>query len=203
LVRRLSPDTKVVVRSLGNKPAVFERGPDVARELVETDHCDLVLIVWDLKPLWERPGSCVNEADHFRSAVSGMNQTIIDRIRLLCLTYELETWLLADPAALKAHLSTAAHPARLRRINDPSSHADAKAVIDGECIRHRGRGRRYTDYREAILIARRWDSTARLRAVSSFSRFLDLVTGNPAAEFVLGGDACNDLCHAGAMMGRQ
>lgn len=84
LVRRLAPETKVVVRTLGNKRAVFERGMDVAKSLVETDGCDLVLIVWDLKPLFEDAGNCVDETNEMKSNLSGLpNETCI-RIKLLC-----------------------------------------------------------------------------------------------------------------------
>jgi len=105
LVRRLSPTTEVVTRSLGNKLAVEERCADVAEALIDKDHCDLVLIVWDLKPLWKKPGSCITETNNINAKLEGLPNAKQSKIKLLCITHELETWLLADQSAIREHLS--------------------------------------------------------------------------------------------------
>lgn len=201
LVRRLSPETKVLVRTQGNKPAVFERGADVAKSLVETDGCDLVLIVWDLKPLFEAAGNCVDEANELRENLSGLPSVTRKRVKLLCLSYELETWLLADAAAVRDHLSTPAHPCKWKRIKNPESFTDAKSALNKVCKDFRGR--RYEDFREAIQIASLWTTTTKFRGIRSFERFSDLLTGNPSSEFQKDGSVCADLCHSGRMMGKN
>lgn len=201
LVRRLSPETKVLVRTQGNKPAVFERGADVAKALVEKDGCDLVLIVWDLKPLFEEAGNCVDEANDLKANLSGLSNATRRRIKLLCLTYELETWLLADAAAVKDYLSTSTRACNWRRSRAPESFTDAKSALNKVCKDFRGR--RYEDFREAIQIASRWTTTTKFRGVQSFERFAGLLTGNPASEFQQDGKACADLCHSGHMMGKN
>jgi hypothetical protein len=207
LVRRLSPETQVVTRSRGNKRAIFNEGLETAQALVEVDRCDLVLVQWDTKPYWEGPPaarSCEDEAGELREKLAALpdcSEATKQKIRLLCLSVELETWLLADPAAIREHLSTATHPCKWKGAT-PASVTDAKATLDMLCIAHRGRGRRYSDFSEAAKIARRWNTTRKLRKVSSFARFANLLTGKADAEFVADGSVCNDLCHAGAMMGR-
>lgn len=203
LVRRLSPGTEVIVRTMGNKEALFERGADVARDLVDIDGCDLVLIVWDLKPPWDKPRSCVNETQRLLDQLAPMPNPPRSQIRLLCLSYELETWLLADASAVQEHLSTAAHPVKIRAIKKLEQVQDPKALLDKLCTDHRGASRRYVDFREAIQIARRWTSSVPLCRITSFARFLTLLTGTPNTAFQHSGDVCNDLVHGAAMMGRR
>jgi len=193
--------TEVIVRTLGNKPAVFERGASVAQTLVELDNCDLVLIVWDLKPPLDSPASCMSEADRLRASISGIPSTIKCKIKLLCLTYELEAWLLADDSAVRKYLSKPTHPCKWRLRGSPDSFDDAKAVLIG--VFRDFRGLRYEDFREAIKIASRWTTTAKLRRIHSFGYFVELLTGSPASEFQQDGSVCADLCHSGSMMGRN
>ena len=199
LVRRLSPETEVLTRSLGNKPAIFERGPDVAKALVETDKCDLVMIVWDLKPLWEKPGSCKTEAQTLRLNLDGLPAATRSKIRLLCLTYELETWLLADDAAVRDYLSKEAHPCTWQ-VSKPASYQDAKAQLNR--VFSEFRGRRYEDFSEAIKVASKWTSTTKLRKIPSFKRFCVLLTGNKAVDFQKGAEVCGDLRQDALKMGR-
>jgi hypothetical protein len=60
----------------------------------------------------------------------------------------------------------------------------------------------YEDYREAIRLVQRWPDTSRVGAVDSFTRFSKLLTGNAKAAFQQCGDACADLVHQAAQMGR-
>ena len=137
-VLRLSPETEVITRSLGNKPAIFGRGPDVAKALVETDKCDLVMIVWDLKPQWEKPGSCKTEATTLRLNFDGLPAATKSKISLLCLTFELEAWLLTDDAAVRDYLSKEAHPCTWQ-VSKPASYQDAKAQLNKVFSEFRGR----------------------------------------------------------------
>jgi len=201
LVRRLSPETKVLVRTQGNKPAVFERGADVAKSLVETDGCDLVLVVWDLKPLFEDAGNCVDETDDLKANLAGLPPETRKRVKLLCLSYELETWLLADAEAVRGHLSKPTRPCKWKGSKSPETFSDAKSTLNK--VFKDFRGQRYEDFREAIQIASRWSTTTKFRGVSSFERFVNLLTGDPASDFQLDGSVCDDLCHSGQMMGRN
>jgi len=203
LARRLTPGISVQCASLGSKKKVFTDGPEAASRLIESSACDLVLIVWDLKPYWQGATAlnCEAEADELRAKLKGMKKNTADKVKLLCLTWELETWLIADARAVNAHLSTPAHKAKFK-CSSPLSKNDAKAFLDRECKKHRGKTRRYVDVREAIQIAQLISDTHRVRSIPSFRRFVRLICGEPLADFQQGGDACNDLSFRSRQLGR-
>jgi len=199
--RRLAPGIHVQSTALGSKKELFNNGTEAAAELVESSKCDLVLIAWDLKPYWGKVApNCEAEADELREKIKSLAPATAARIKLLCLTWELETWLIADPRAVNAHLSTPAHRSNFR-CNSPLTKDDAKAFLDGECRKHRGRSRRYVDFREAIQIAQLIPDTSKIKDVPSFQRFSKLVSG-ATDKFKQAGNACDDLAHQAFRMGR-
>ena len=204
LARRLVPTIQVQAVALGSKAEVFLKGVDTAQRLAETSQCDLVLIVWDLKPYWESAAeqSCEAETQEMLNSLAKLPAATRRRIRLLCLTWEIETWLIADERAISEHLSTKAHKVRFRCKN-PLSKTDPKAVLDRECKRYRGKSQRYLAVREAIQIAQCIHDTHRVRQIPSFTRFASIVCGNPRADFQLCGDACNDLAYRAQQIGRM
>jgi hypothetical protein len=203
LARRLAPDVTVQAAGLGSKAQVFLKGPETAVELVEASGCDRVFVVWDLKPYWQGAAAlnCEAEADELRAKLKGMKKSTAGKVKLLCLTWELETWLIADARAVSAHLSTPAHKAKFK-CSSPLSKNDAWAFLDREFRKLRGHSRGYVDYREAIQIAQLIPDTHRTRSIPSFKRFVRLVCGNPLADFRQCGDACNDLAHQAQQLGR-
>lgn len=202
LARRLRPGIEISPASLGSKEQVFLKGVEAAQELVESSGCDLVLIVWDLKPYWNTSArNCEAEARELREKIAALPVATGAKIKSLCLTWELETWLIADPRAVNAHLSTAAHKSKFKCAN-PASKNDAKAFLDGVCKSHRGKSRRYEGVREAIKIARLIPDTSKVQAIPSFCRFSRFVAGVGDAPFKQSGDACNDLAHQALILGR-
>jgi hypothetical protein len=204
LARRLAPGITVEAVALGSKAQVFLKGPEAAAELVETSGCDLVLIVWDLKPYWEKAAAknCEAETEELRAKLTSLKRTTAGKVRLLCLTWELETWLIADARAVRDHLSTPARKSKFK-CNSPLSKDDSWAFLDKECQKHRGKSRPYEDFREAIRIARLIPDTHKTRSIPSFKRFVRLVSGNPLADFQQCGDACNDLVYQAQQLGRR
>lgn len=139
LARRLSAPGKepeVIPLCLGNKRRLMEDSVSRAEVLVSLEQCDLVLIVWDLKPLWEEPPAkkCADEAALLRSRIADLNPAVRPRIRLLCLTWELETWLIAEDRAVRDYLSKPAHPsnfkapANLDTVTDPKSYLSKQGI---------------------------------------------------------------------------
>lgn len=205
LIKRLSPATTVLSRPQGSKPAVYLNAADVATKLVESDHCDLVLIVWDQKPLWKdeekniTAKNCKDERLLMLASLQNLPSTIMSRVKLLCISAELETWLLADDAAMRNFFSTKAHPCKWKGIKyDPN--LDAKAALI--TLSTKIRGRKYSEFTEAIRIARMIENTRKLRKIASFARLSSLITGNPKADFVQDSTVCNDLAHQPTRTGR-
>jgi hypothetical protein len=183
---------------------VFNHGPEAAASLVEASECDLVLIVWDLKPYWQRAKqkTCQAEVAELRPKLDNLPRATAAKIRLLCLTWELETWLIADDRAVRAHLSTDAHKLKYK-CRSPMDKHDAKAFLDGVCKTQRGRSRRYVDVREAIQIAQQIPDTTKIQGIPSYGRFAGLVCGNSNAAFQQCGDVCNDLAYQAQQLGRR
>jgi hypothetical protein len=196
--RRLQPGVTVQANALGDKPTVFSKGVETAQKLVEASRCDKVLIVWDLKPYFEGPPParrCQDEAAILRDRLQAVPAATRRKISLLCLTWEIETWLLADAAAVRSHLSTDAHRCYFK-CGNPLAKSNAKATLDKACKTQRGKASGYTDFRDAIRIACQITRTNKLRRVPSFARFSYLISGNQNAEFQVSSDACSDLIHA-------
>jgi hypothetical protein len=194
--RRLKPEIAVHAAPMGSKEVLFSAGVEAAENLVQSSGCDLAIIVWDLKPYWEDAPeeTCESEAELLRAKLAGLDPVIRPKIRLLCITWELETWFIANPAAIQEHLSTKTKKARFT-CSKPLSKIDPKAVLIKEFRKFRGPSRHYDDLREAIQIARLIKNTSKLRKIDSFARFSGLITGDPQADFASTGDACDDLSH--------
>lgn len=207
LVRRLSPDTKVLAKALGSKKGIHAKAADVATELVDVDQCELVLIVWDQRPFWEDEltgvvaKNCRDERAMMLDHLKGLTESVASRVRLLCISAELETWLLADDSAVREYYSSASHKCKWKGIKyDPNGNAKGELIALSK--KHRGHGGRYSDFFEAIRIARLIKTTKNLRSIPSFKRFLKLLTENPNQEFLHDGSVCGNLSHQTAMKGR-
>lgn len=202
MARRLLPDISVQCASLGSKKQVFLKGPEAAEQLATASACDLVLIIWDLKPYWEEAlaNTCKAEVADLRTKLNGLHEKVKAKIELICLTWELETWLIADDRAINKHLSTPAHKTKFK-CRSPLDKHDAKAFLDGVCKEHRGRSLRYVDVREAIQIAQQIPDTRKIQGIPSFRRFANFVCGSPRADFKQAGDVCNDLGYQAKRLG--
>jgi len=201
--RRLNPNVKVNAAPMGSKAGLFSSGVEAAEDLIRSSGCDMAIIVWDLKPYWEDvpAASCESETGLLRNKLAGLDSDIRSKIKLLCITWELESWFLANPGAIQEHLSTKARRASFK-CSKPLSKTDPKAVLIREFRKFRGATRHYGDLREAIQIARRIQNTKKLNKIDSFARFSSLITGNREADFLSTGDACKDLTYQAATMGR-
>lgn len=156
LVRRLSPGTALEFATMGSKAGLFIRGVDAARDLIEAGNCALALIVWDLKPLWGGPPlakKCEDEAAQLREKLLCVPEAMRGKIRLLCLTYELETWLMTEDRAVREYLSTPSHPFKFKAPGNPLSKSDPKQILNAAS--KEAKGQKYVDYLEAIRLVQR------------------------------------------------
>lgn len=202
LVRRLSPGTAVKAVTMGSKSGMLLRAAETAQELIETEKCDQVIIVWDYKPPFEGPPPakrCEDETALMKKTLEGLPQSLQKKVRLLCLVHELETWLITEDQAVRDYLSTDAHKCKYKAPK-PHSKTDPKAFLSSEFRAFRGT--RYEDFKEAIRLVVRWQDTRKVGKLDSFQRFSKLVTGNPKADFQRCGDVCNDLAYQATRMGR-
>lgn len=175
LAKKLDPTISISTVTLDNKPNLVAECGKSASQLLSIDRCDRVLIIWDLYPAWERqarPCRCEDRED----ILASLNRANIDlaRVHLVCITQELETWLLADGRALSAFLSTPEHRVRVSHPRLPEQINKPKRALS-RIFRQHGKDSYYDLFHASKIVAKLPDLT-RIRRISSFQRFQQKIT---------------------------
>lgn len=154
LASRIVGHEDIVCLPQGNKPSLFAECGKVANNLLHVDNCCRVLIVWDLEPSHSEQAACRHEdrqAVFASLAAVGLQEHPC--VFLVCIEKELETWLLAEGAAIAKVLHRPPHPmptindsptlgegnpkGRLKRIfKDEGRGREFDAKTDGPAIAH-------------------------------------------------------------------
>jgi len=127
------PDIEPVFRFNKNKGELFRMCRDQVSGLIQIEKCESVFVVWDLWPCDEHlqkkgKASCVNEVNYVKDL---LDASVRAKAILLCITYEMDAWLLPDGAAVQKALSTKAHSAsRISDDKNPEHHVDPKVILD-------------------------------------------------------------------------
>jgi hypothetical protein len=168
LAKMLRPEVQIVPVTLDNKPKMIERCGEACASLI-AEGCEQVIIVWDLYPPWRdtRPSRDEDRSRIYqsleRAAVS------LDNVHLVCITEELEAWLLADGRALSAVFSRGGrniqvpHNKKSDRVQNPKQKLDK---MFRENI-----GIRYSDIKHAAWIVKALPDLERLQRICSFERY--------------------------------
>jgi len=157
-------------------PELLDECGELAATLLE--ECERVVIQWDERPLWgtrecwgadrQRILASLEEAEIVREAIA-------NRITLLAIKAELETWFLADRQLIEAYVKgkKGAHQLknRFRNYRKPETIANPKNTLIGYTTQELGRARRYNDTTHALPLAQNLD-LRRAQRVPSFQRFL-------------------------------
>lgn len=160
--------------TLNNKKIlVAECGAAAARLLGEG--CDRVIIVWDLHPPWRDTEPCRREDRENITASLNAADVDLARVHLVCISEELEAWLLADGRALSDFLSTPAHPVHVRDYRWSESVRNPKREVYR--LFEGTRWRRYDDIIHADMIIRRLPDLSKIRRCPSFQRFESKLLG--------------------------
>ncbi len=176
LAEKLNPSLDVEYVNHRNKPEmVSDCGKDV--RLLIAQGCEKVLIVWDLypSPHGSNQKPC-RKAD--RDAImqsltyAGMEAK---PVCLVCITEELEAWLLADGRALTACLSRTSHPVkRIRSSKKPDQIISPKKRLI-KLFKENGRGK-YNSLVDAMRIIKELPDMTHIRRSPSFKRFEEKLT---------------------------
>jgi hypothetical protein len=171
LVARISPGVVVVPATLTNKKMMIADCGMMAAGLLHTDGCVHVLIVWDLFPPWRDQKPCRHEDRQNIFASLDAAGVPREQVSLVCISEELEAWLLADEEALRAFLSTKTHQAKyIPQIKKPERVRNPKERLH-RIFRANKRGQ-YNELEHALGIAREWPNLDRLRRrCETFQRF--------------------------------
>jgi len=101
----------IVCLPQGSKPQLFAECGKVAWQLINTDGCCRVLIVWDLEPTHNEDGACRhNDRQQVFANLAAAGLQNHPCVFLVCIEKELETWLLADGGAIATVLHHPPYP---------------------------------------------------------------------------------------------
>jgi hypothetical protein len=174
IAQMVNPAIVPDVVPLDRKPILKEQCGRYVRELLDRG-CEKVLIVWDLLPDWgEYDGRGCLHVDRQEIFTSLQNAGIDGgdgRVHLVCIHAMLEAWLLADERALKAYLFPGSHSDRVPRKKNTEDCKDPKAALNSLFKSLPCRISRYTDFTDAIKIAKELPDLRRLERLDSFQRF--------------------------------
>ena len=176
LARQLQPDIEIIGVTLDNKPNLIASCGQAAAQLLN-EGCERVLIIWDLYPAWREKGQkpCRREdreAIHKSIENAGVP---LSSVHLICITEELEAWLIADGRAISAVLSTPAHPISIPDKKRTESIKNPKGDLM-KLFKEKS-GRPYSDLQHAEKIAKKMPDLSKINRCPSFSRFASKVKG--------------------------
>lgn len=176
LVAHLNPRIKTSFACAGSKRVIFEDCGRLVEGLFEAEGCERVFVVWDLVPSDHHDQgkpSCVHERAHILAKLREIDRS---RTILLCVTNELEAWLLADGSAIKTVVERPSHPiGRIADIKKPEQDPNPKKTLNRIFHEHRGQRFDYMDAVHAIKIIEK-ASLRKLRVAPSFARFEAKIT---------------------------
>jgi hypothetical protein len=170
LAGRIVAGVRVRCVTLDNKKQLITNCGDAAAGLL-SEGCVGVIIVWDLHPGWNLGGSppCRHN-DRESIAASLITAGVrLELVHLVCITEELEAWLLADGRAVSAVLSTDAHRVRVKDEKQPDRVPKPKTKLMK--IFQQETHKPYVDRYHAIKIVEELPDLTKIRRSDSFSRF--------------------------------
>jgi hypothetical protein len=180
LVHKLDSTIEFIPSTLDNKKNLLEDCGTVAKALL--DECEKVVVVWDLYPAWRekdiKPCRYEDRQAIFKSLQA--EKVDLEKVFLVCIREELESWLIADHRAVTAMLQLLMHPhpvSRISRYSNPDRIRNPKKRLTRIFTQELGSRRRYVDYRHALLITRQIVDFSRVRRSDSFKRFALKVAG--------------------------
>ncbi|KKJ00382.1 hypothetical protein PROH_12100 [Prochlorothrix hollandica PCC 9006 = CALU 1027] len=176
LARELQPELEIMSVTLDNKPKLISDCGKAAAQLLQNG-CDRVLIIWDLYPAWreKKQKPCRRDdrlAIHKSLEHSGVP---LAKTHLICITEELEAWLIADGRAISAVLSTSTHPVSIPDKKKTETVKNPKKYLMK--LFKEQTGKPYSDLQHAEKIARQMPDLHKINRCPSFARFAAKIHG--------------------------
>lgn len=171
---KLNPNFEMIPRTLDNKRRLIEECGQVAKLLLS--ECSRIVIVWDLYPAWREKGEkpCRHEDRENILASLTAHGLPSQKVTLVCIEEELESWLIADDRAIRSFIASkkAPHPVgRIPKIKNPDQTSNPKTRMTKLFNQELGQGIRYEDWKHALSIAEQIPDFNRLRRSKCFCRF--------------------------------
>jgi hypothetical protein len=179
LVGVLRKDVEPHFVCCGSKRVLFEECGNQVSGLFDDDRCHQVFVVWDLIPcdgVFHHEGRPCRARER-KHLVDALRKQDVDRTVMLCVTHELEAWLLADGKALEAVLAKPTHPIeRIADMKRPEELPNPKKHLNALFTKHRGPYYPYDDRVHALQILKQMRNLSRLERVPSFARLREKLT---------------------------
>ncbi|MEO8391423.1 MAG: DUF4276 family protein [Chloroflexota bacterium] len=160
--------------TLTNKPGLLQRCGESARNFLEVDKCDRIVILWDQdsKMAHGRENCLALDRKAIFAALQGANVDL-SKVYLVGIKRELESWLIADGRAIEQCIREIKRPHPANRVNgaaNPEEVMDPKSWISN-VFRPQGISK-YRDFEHAQRIIRCLPDFQRVKACETFVRFV-------------------------------
>lgn len=169
LARRIRPSIRVEPDPLGNKRNLLNICGESAAQLLSIG-CQKVFIIWDLYPSFKRDDDPCRRNDKELIFESLSDAGVgLDKVELICIEAELETWLLADYKAVRDVLRMWNPKAKTGRLKRTHQLKNPKRTL--EHLFETQIGSTYEPHKHAKKIVKAMQNLNRLRRIDSFRRF--------------------------------
>lgn len=172
LLKKLDSTIQTKSVTLDNKPNLVQKCGAAAKQLLETEKCDRVIILWDLYPAWRTDGEKPCRKADRELIFESLDGAGVDRdkVHLVCITEELEAWLIADGGAISTTLSKPTHQITVADTKKPEQVKNPKKRLSQ--IYQQYTGRKYSDLIDAEKITKNITDFKKIRRSDSFCRFI-------------------------------
>lgn len=174
LISLLYPTANIEVAALGNKPKLISQCGDSAAILL-AQGCDRVIILWDLHPPWRDRQPCRKQDREAIFVTLREKVAQPNRVFLVCIERELETWLIADRSLLQNAFPRL--PAKdfrsIRRLEEE----DPKTILSNYFRQTTGRPYVGSDAQVRHLLKHLHDCARLQRKCETFRRFVAKLSG--------------------------
>lgn len=175
-VGRIRPADEFVAITLDNKPKLISGCGEAAKQLIKSG-CETIYIIWDLFPDWrdDRTRPCMKEdRDNIFDSLNAV-QVPLEKVHLVCIEQELESWLIADGRAISIFLSKPTRAVKIKDSKKPDTVQNPKRQLT-KYFTANGYGL-YTDYLHAEKLVTLIPDFQKLKKSETFKRFYFKLTG--------------------------
>jgi hypothetical protein len=182
LLKMLDNKLEFTFKALSNKPGLIKDCGLAAKNLLEIDKCNKVVVVWDLFPAWrEKKQNPCRKEDCIAIAETMKNAGVAKKhFEMVCIEEELEAWLISDERVLTEFFKKKKHPhpvGKVKKIKNPDYQKNPKTWLTKLFNQELGGRRKYNDVADAEQIIRGFEDFSRLKNSNSFLRFAQKTIG--------------------------
>ncbi|MDR2641629.1 MAG: DUF4276 family protein [Planctomycetaceae bacterium] len=123
VVQQLCPQLEIIVEGHRNKKLMIDNCGKTAKLLLKK--CDVVAIIWDLMPPWEKKRRGKRRKEPCRHNDIVKIQTNLEnakvnlsKVKLICIEPELEGWIIVDGSALTKYKKEIVSPHPVKKFNN-------------------------------------------------------------------------------------